>query len=389
MTDLSALAADLPVSTEPVHRIVVVAEPNELAHHLQAWEQLVEQAAEPNAFYEPWALLPALRHLRGGQAVRVLLFFRDSERTVLDGILPLFGRSYGRLLACLHTYRHRYCFSAEPLLRRGRESEVAHSFVAWLRQFRYPLLSLRGLDAEGAWLRELRPALQRCGLRFLPAAPVQRALLSLEGGLEAFLERTPAKKRKEYRRLRERLAGLGDLQVDVLRPGARDLQSWLDAFVALELKGWKGREGTALGSRPECRRFFEETARSAHERGLLVMMRMSLDGKPLAMLCDLLAPPGRYAFKTAYDEDYSRFAPGVLLEIENATLSFQDPRGVEWLDSCAAPDNALLNRLYPGRRSLSDLTICPQGLAWAGLMASSGLKRLRQRWRLEEAGRTA
>lgn len=114
MTDLSALAADLPVSTEPVHRIVVVAEPNELAHHLQAWEQLVEQAAEPNAFYEPWALLPALRHLRGGQAVRVLLFFRDSERTVLDGILPLFGRSYGRLLACLHTYRHRYCFSAEP-----------------------------------------------------------------------------------------------------------------------------------------------------------------------------------------------------------------------------------------------------------------------------------
>jgi CelD/BcsL family acetyltransferase involved in cellulose biosynthesis len=380
MTDLSA-TADLPTSTHRAHRIVEVADPAELARHVPAWERLVEHAADPNVFYAPWALLPAVRHLRGGQALRVLLFLRNGEGEVLDGLLPLFERTCGGLVTSLHSYQHRYCFSAEPLLCRGREGEVARSFAAWLQQrrFRHPLLSLRGLDSEGVWLRELGPALRGRGLRYQQSAPVQRALLRLNVGLEAFLQRTPAKKHREYRRLQERLAELGELRLQVLRPDARDLQAWLDEFIVLELKGWKGREGTALGSRAECRRFFEETARSAHARGLLVMMRMSLDGRPVAMLCDFLAPPGRYAFKTAYDEDYARYAPGVLLEIENARQTFADPRGVEWLDSCAAPDNALLNRLYPDRRTLSDLTACAQGLAWVGLWMSARLKRLRQR----------
>ena len=384
MTDLSA-AADLPVSTCRAHRIIEVTDAAELACHVPAWERLVEQAAEPNVFYAPWALLPAAHHLRGGQKLRVLLFLRNGEEDLLDGMLPLFERACGGLVASLHSYQHRYCFSAEPLLQRGREGEVARSFAAWLQQrrFRYPLLSLRGLDSEGVWLRELGCALGERGLRYQRSAPVQRALLRLNVGLETFLQRTPAKKHREYRRLQERLAELGELRVQVLRPDADagELQAWLDAFIALELKGWKGREGTALGSRLECRRFFEETAHGAHARGLLVMMRMSLDGRPVAMLCDFLAPPGRYAFKTAYDEDHARFAPGVLLEIENARQTFADSRGVEWLDSCAAPDNALLNRLYPDRRTLSDLTACTQGLAWAGLQLSAGLKRLWQRRR--------
>lgn len=382
MNDLSALDAGLSVSTNPVHRIVEITEPDELARHLQTWEQLVEQAAEPNIFYTPCALLPAVRHLSRGQAVRVLLFFRAGEASVLDGLLPLVERPLLGF-ASLHGYRHRYCFSAEPLLRRRQEMEVAHSFVAWLHQHRFsrPLLTLRGLDSEGVWFRALRHTLHERGVSYQQAEPVQRALLRIEGGLESFLERIPAKKRKEYQRLRERLAALGGLQIRVLQPGADDLQEWLDAFVALELKGWKGREGTALGSRAECRRFFEETAWGAHQQGQLMMVCMSLDGRPLAMLCDLVSPPGRYAFKTAYDEDYSRYAPGVLLEIENACLTFQTPHDVEWLDSCAAPDNALLNRLYPHRRSLTDLTLCPLGIAHTGLWASASLKRLRQQFR--------
>ena len=382
MSDLFALDAVLPALT-PVHRIVEIADPDELACYLRAWEQLVEQAAEPNVFYAPCALLPAVRHLGGNQAIRVLLFFRAGEETILDGILPLFAKPCLGRLAVLHSYRHRYCFSAEPLLRRGQEREIAQGFVAWLYQHRFlcPLLSLRGLDSEGVWFFALRHALNGRGIHYHQSVPVQRALLRIEGGLESFLERTPAKKRKEYRRLREKLAALGKLQVQLLQPGADDLQEWLDAFVALELKGWKGREGTALGSRSECRRFFEETARGAHQQGSLMMVRMSLDGRPVAMLCDLLAPPGRYAFKTAYDEDYARYAPGVLLEIENACLTFQAPHGVEWLDSCAAPDNALLNRLYPHRRSLIDISICALGMARAGLWASLGLKQLRQQVR--------
>lgn len=378
MNDLFALVGEGWATVGLEHRVVEATDGAELARHLQAWEGLAEQAVEPNVFYAPWALLSSARHLHAGQGLRVLLFFRDDGRT-LDGLLPLFEKRCAGPLSTLHSYRHRYCFSSEPLLCRGREAEVARSFVAWLhaRRFRCPLLSLRGLDGEGAWLRALLPALEQQGIRYRQGEPARRALLRIEGGLDAFLERTPAKKRKEYRRLRERLEALGEFRVQVLR-ASDDLREWLDAFIALEIRGWKGREGTALGSRPECRRFFEELACSAHERGQLMMVRMSLDGRPLAMLCDLLAPPGRYAFKTAYDEDYSRYAPGVLLELENACLAFREPRGAAWLDSCAAPDNALLNRLYPDRRALCDLTICALDAARLGPWAASAMKRWRR-----------
>lgn len=380
MNDLSVLVGEKPASAGQAHRIVAIHDPMELVHYVPLWEQLVDQAAEPNVFYTPWALIPAIHHLSNGQAVRVLLFFRDGEGTVLDGVLPLFEKRCIGPFVTLHGYRHRYCFSAEPLVCRGREREVAASFVAWLsrRRLRYPLLTLRGLDVAGVWYQALSQAMQVQGVQYHQTEPVQRALLQItDGGLDVFQERIPAKKRKEYARLKERLAQLGELQIDVLAPEAADLHEWLDDFIALELKGWKGREGTALGSRPECRLFFERIARAAHERGQLVMARMRVGGRPVAMLCDLLAPPGRYAFKTAYDEDFSRYAPGVLLEIENAHLTFQSPRGVEWLDSCAAPDNALLNRLYPHRRTLVDITVCARAVAHAGLW----LKQLRQKSR--------
>lgn len=384
MNDLFALVGEERVSPGLEHRVIVITDPEELASHGQAWERLAEQAAEPNVFYAPWALLSSARHLHPGQTLRVLLFIREAEGRQLDGVLPLFEKRCGALTA-LHSYRHRYCFSTEPLLARGREAEVARSFVAWLhaRRFRCPLLSLRGLDGRGAWLRALLPALDQWGLHYRQAEPVERALLRIEGGLEAFLERTPAKKRKEYRRLRERLEAQGELRVQMLQP-ADDLREWLEGFIALELRGWKGREGTALGSRPACRRFFLEVARGAHARGQLMMVRMSLDGRPLAMLCDLLAPPGRYAFKTAYDEEYARYAPGVLLELENACLTFQAPGGVAWLDSCAAPDNALLNRLYPDRRSMTDLTICALGAARLAPWAVQTMKRWRRRLRRQD-----
>lgn len=388
MNDLSALASEERLCLE--HRIVEVTDPRELASHMQSWERLAELAAEPNVFYSPWALLPSARHLHAEQTLRVLLFFREDGDQQLEGLLPLFEKRCAGGISTLHSYRHRYCFSTEPLLCRGREMEVARSFVGWLhgRRFRCPLLSLRGLDDRGAWLRVLLPALEQQGVHYRRTEPVERALLRVEGGLEAFLERTPAKKRKEYRRLRERLEALGELRVEMLE-AADDPKEWLDAFVALELKGWKGREGTALGSRPACRRFFDEVAQGAHARGQLMMVRMSLDGRPLAMLCDLLAPPGRYAFKTAYDEDYARYAPGVLLELENACHTFRAPRGVAWLDSCAAPDNALLNRLYPDRRSLTDLTICALGVARLGPWAVRATKRWRQQMRRRDPGSAA
>ena len=80
--------------------------------------------------------------------------------------------------------------------------------------------------------------------------------MKLGGDAEEYLERAlSSKERREYRRRRNRLAELGDLRIRALQPSGEDLAAWLAAFVKLELKGWKGKSQSALGSRPESRRY--------------------------------------------------------------------------------------------------------------------------------------
>ena len=49
--------------------------------------------------------------------------------------------------------------------------------------------------------------------------------------------------------------------------------------------------------------------------------------------------PGAFSFKTAFDEDYARFSPGVLLQIENLALLERD--GIEY---CAVTGEKLENK---------------------------------------------
>ena len=55
-------------------RVEVVQRPADFTAHLPAWEELLRHAVEPNVFYEPWMLRPALETLGdSGDLLRVIL----------------------------------------------------------------------------------------------------------------------------------------------------------------------------------------------------------------------------------------------------------------------------------------------------------------------------
>ncbi len=47
--------------------LVVVRDVEELDSYVPAWEKLAADAIEPNVFYEPWMLIPAIRSLGAGR----------------------------------------------------------------------------------------------------------------------------------------------------------------------------------------------------------------------------------------------------------------------------------------------------------------------------------
>jgi hypothetical protein len=82
-----------------------------------------------------------------------------------------------------------------------------------------------------------------------------------------------------------------------------------------------------------------------------MMMALRLDGRPIALKYNLLAGDGSFAFKITFDEAYSRYSPGVLLELDNVHRLHELPQ-VRWMDSCAAPNRFMINHLWPERREM-------------------------------------
>src|SRR5216684_1529398 len=79
--------------------LVVIDNFDILEDYVQAWEELAVEAIEPNPFYEPWMLIPALRALGTGKDLFVVLVLTVKEgKPVLCGVFPLEKRQrYKRL----------------------------------------------------------------------------------------------------------------------------------------------------------------------------------------------------------------------------------------------------------------------------------------------------
>src|SRR3546814_6832076 len=84
------------------------------------------------------------------------------------------------------------------------------------------------------------------------------------------------------------------------------LNPWIDAFLALEARGWKGRAGSALASHSETEAWFRAVLTGAADAGRLDMRALDLEDRPLAMLVHFLCPPGGFSFKTALDRKSTR-----------------------------------------------------------------------------------
>ena len=192
-------------------------------------------------------------------------------------------------------------------------------------------------------------------------AEENRALLTGEATAEAYLAAAmSAKKRKELRRQHNRLAEEGALTFERLE-GDAGLPEWIAEFLALEAAGWKGEAGSALASAPATRALFTQALTGAAAAGRLERLALRLDGRAIAMLVNFITAPGAYSFKTAFDEDYARFSPGMLLQLEN--LALLDRPDIAWADSCAVEGHPMIERLWRDKRRMVSRNIAIGGHA--------------------------
>ena len=128
--------------------------------------------------------------------------------------------------------------------------------------------------------------------------------------------------RNHLRRLKQ-LAEHGEVELKLHRR-CEDVDAFVDDFLALELSGWKGSDGTAMACTKRDADFLHHVARNFNAKAGLFYIELRVDGRTVAVSLAHTQGTAMFAFKIAYDEALSRFSPGVIVAIETIHRFIQD-----------------------------------------------------------------
>jgi CelD/BcsL family acetyltransferase involved in cellulose biosynthesis len=331
-----------------------------LTPHVAAWDALAGRAIEPNMFFESGAFRAALRHMHlpgpfcgvfvyreSGDGQRSLIAFFPFVRTAKGprGWLPSYR---------LFTYVH--CNLSTPLIHRDHVDEALDAALDWMdgAPDGVRLFGLYTITGDGPLAAALYARLAARGQPHVTEITHDRAFFRAGASAASYLTNAiGAKKRKELGRQRRRLEEQGKLELTESTGGA-EAADWIERFLVLEAKGWKGRRGVAFNRTSQGRQFFTEFMEHFVSRGRAMLLSLRLNGEDIAMKCNLVAPDGTgaFAFKIAHEESLARYSPGVLLELDNIRRLHDDGRGVGWMDSCAIPDHPMIDHFWSERRRI-------------------------------------
>ena len=309
------------------------------------WADLVRRAAA-NVFMDPTTLNTvfdsafAMLHVllawdTGVTPPRLVGLWAFQEATITP-----FGPAY--LLAPSHDY----AFLSTPVIDPALMHEVMAAFLAAIAADRSlpKLIRVKYLDGQSEASVAFLAALSERGARHRVLSERSRPFVSREGGLK-----TSGSTRKKMRQDWNRLSAAG--AVDIANDPAA-IAAAFEVFLAMEAAGWKGRQQTALLSKPSeasfARQFLKNLA--AERKASVALLR--LDGQPIAAQVLLYAGGMAYTWKTAFDEAYAKYSPGALL-VDKLTEQLFDS-GIAAIESCS-PEGGFMERVWQGRRETIDL----------------------------------
>jgi CelD/BcsL family acetyltransferase involved in cellulose biosynthesis len=326
------------------------------------WRDLVMRAAEPNAFYHPdWARAVA-RHADGKSGAQALLVWDGPQRAKLVALLPVVSawRTYRLPVPALVAWQ-AYAPLTTPLVDRDAVTRAARGLVQAARDAGALALVLPFMAADSALAEALRAAGVLCG-GVRERNSHQRARLDATQAADAAIASLSAKKLKEWRRQRKRLADEG--AVTFRLHGNDNALPALDAFLALESAGWKGARGTALAQSEGDRRFVREAVPALIRSGHAQIATLNCGDRIVAAGLILRHLSRGYFFKVAYDECDAKASPGVQLTLD-LTRAVCDDVAISDMDSLAVADHPMIDHLWRGKLTIADMIVPLQRDAFA------------------------
>ena len=323
-----------------------------------AWSALAARAVEPNPFFEPEMIIPAADLLSHGHEIELAI---ASEGNRFTAVIPLRETTrYSFPYPFVTTQVRRTVESGTPLLDpdNGAEgfAEILDLLASRKSLLHSRILAMRKVTQEAPSYPLLEKAARLAGMPLIVTESFKRGFLYRRPE-ESYEDHYNSKFRSRLRRRRKRLAEhfgrSGELVDHTLDPYAAK------RYVDLELSGYKGATGIAITESGGEAEFFLESCRRFTAQRRARIFAFEANDVTLAMGIWFLSGPGFFGFKTSYDQNFSHYAPGVMLQLAEVGY-FHSQTDAQWMDTCAQSGNELLLELYPDRRQTA-LVMIPLG----------------------------
>jgi CelD/BcsL family acetyltransferase involved in cellulose biosynthesis len=243
-----------------------------------------------------------------------------------------------------------------PLLDRDMAEDAAARLMQQARKAGAHALILRDISLDGAAMKRFTEVLRSGGMRpRLLQSHVRACLDATRDADELLREALGAKKLKELRRQRNRLAEHGAVSFDVART-PDDVASAVEIFLTLEASGWKAARGTALMQDDGDAGFVRRAALALAERGQCEVVSLRAGDTPVAAAIVLKHQDRAFYFKLGVDERFAKLSPGVQLTLDVTRHLCADP-AIAMADSTANADHPMINPIWRGRLAIGDVLI--------------------------------
>lgn len=262
---------------------------------MRDWDAL-NRRCHRSPLLQSWFLLPALRHFGSGRETVAVRRNPDGQVKSMLLLAPARGVRCG-------TFKPSQTPVSPVLLAPGEDLlETTRSLLKALPR------------------RILGIHLMHCDERLIAipkSAPDVEVTIHMETGStfigEKFFDyysRIPARARQNLeRRIRkaEKEVGIVSLQI---WESADQIDEFLKLYSETELKGWKGKAGTAVQSGSPQGNFYRDILAAAAEQKNLRIFVLMFGSRPVAQQIAIDFEGITYFLKTTFDEDFRFYSPG-------------------------------------------------------------------------------
>lgn len=350
---------DLTVPFGRVSRHLSIYAPNAVFGLIDELAHLSRRAIEPNVFFDPQFLAPAMPRLDDRKVRLMVVRDEKGSRSRLRLLMPFSVERSAFIggVATIRAWTHPFGPLGTLPVDGDDPAGTLWNFLSTLTAPELGLpdvLVIPDVRIDGPMATTLLAAAAKAGLPTAVANRVSRAAL-IKSADTARPSPLSGRRRRELARQTRHLSATGPVSLETARQ-PDDVRLALEDFFSLEASGWKGRARTALIIDRYRSAFAREAINALAQDDRVRIYTLNTGCRPVASLVVLVDRGQAYTWKTAYDEAFAATSPGQQIVAAATQALLADPAVVR-ADSCTVPDHFVMNRFWPDRIAVGTIVV--------------------------------